>query len=195
MPLNVTPLALLAVALAATGCSVQTSGSHDNADVKIETPFGGMKVKTNDNVAAADIGLALYPGSTRVKKDRDNGSADVDMNFGDFHLRVKADSYRTSDSPEKVIAYYRKELARYGDVIACKGNRPVGTPSKTRDGLTCDDDKQADAHVHEMSNTSDFELKAGDKTHQHIVAVEKETEGTKFGLVALELPDGKKGGN
>jgi len=195
MRVNVTPFALLAVTLAATGCSVQTSGSHDNADVKIETPFGAMKVKTNDNVTVADIGIAVYPGSTRVKNDRDNGSADVDMNFGDFHLRVKADSYHTSDSSEKVIAYYRKELARYGDVIACKANRPVGTPSKTSDGLTCDDDKQASSHVHEMSNTSDFELKAGSKTHQHIVAVEKEAEGTKFGLVALELPSGKNGGN
>ena len=32
------------------------------------------------------------------------------------------------------------------------------------------------------------ELKAGSKQHQHIVAIEPESWGTKFGLVALDLP-------
>jgi hypothetical protein len=38
-------------------------------------------------------------------------------------------------------------------------------------------------------------LQAGGKIHQHIVAVEKESEGTKFGLVALDLPKGKRESN
>ena len=33
-----------------------------------------------------------------------------------------------------------------------------------------------------------MELKAGSKQHQHIVAVDPEGNGTKFGLVALDLP-------
>jgi hypothetical protein len=32
------------------------------------------------------------------------------------------------------------------------------------------------------------ELKTGSKQHQHIVAIEPEGSGTKFGLVALDLP-------
>ncbi len=33
-----------------------------------------------------------------------------------------------------------------------------------------------------------MELKAGSKLHQHIVAIDPEGNGTKFGLVALDLP-------
>jgi len=188
------PMVIFAGALLAVGCSVKTTGQGDNADVKIETPLGGMKVKTNENVSIADIGLAAYPGATLVTKDKDNGSADVDMNFGSFHLRVKAASYRTGDSPDKVKAYYRKELARYGDVIECKDNAAVGKPAKTSEGLGCSDH---DDHVHvsEMSEKSEVELRAGGKVHQHIVAIEKEAGGTKFGLVALDLPKGEKESN
>jgi hypothetical protein len=182
-------LALFAAALTIAGCSVQTKGKGDNADVKIETPFGGMKVKTNDAVSLTDIGLAAYPGATLVKKDTDSGSADVDMNFGRFHLRVKAANYRTPDSPDKVKAYYRKELAHYGDVIECKNDVAVGKPTKTREGLGCSDH---DDHVNVGDNKTDTELRAGGKIHQHIVAIEKEGDGTNFGLVALDLPKDEK---
>ena len=33
-----------------------------------------------------------------------------------------------------------------------------------------------------------MELKAGSKVHQHIVAIDPEGSGTKFGLIALDLP-------
>jgi hypothetical protein len=32
------------------------------------------------------------------------------------------------------------------------------------------------------------EFKAGSKQHQHIVSIDPEGNGTKFGLVALDLP-------
>jgi hypothetical protein len=195
---KVIPLALLAATLMATGCRVQENKVNGHEDVKVETPLGGIKVKTNESAIASDIGLAVYPGATVVQKDKgkgkDSDAADVDMSFGDFHLRVKAVSFRTSDSPEKVSAFYRKELARYGDVIECRDNHPVGTPSKTREGLTCDDN---DKHVRvsDVDINGELELKAGGKSHQHIVAVEPESGGTKFGLVVLDLPMGRKESN
>lgn len=186
------PLAALAF-LAVTGCSLEKSGTGGNQDVSIKTPLGGMKVKTNDAAVIADIGLPAYPGATEVKKkNKNNGAADVDMNFGDFHLRVKAVAYQTPDSPESVIAFYRKRLATYGDVIECKDKRPVGTPSKTSEGLTCDDSNN---HFMISDTPGHVELKAGGKTHQHIVAVEKHFDGTKIGLVALNLPAGKSESN
>ena len=39
---------------------------------------------------------------------------------------MKAASYKTTDSPEMVAAFYRKALGRYGDVIECQNNKPVG---------------------------------------------------------------------
>src|SRR6185437_11562804 len=99
-------------------------GGDDN--VKIATPFGGMQVKTNDASVLDGMGLPAYPGAVLVKKDKDHGAADVNMSFGSFRLRVKAASFRTPDSPDKVEAFYRKALAQYGDVIKCSNDRVVG---------------------------------------------------------------------
>ena len=130
----------------------------------------------------------MYPGAELVKKDKDNGAADVNMSFGSFQLRVKAASYRTEDSPDKVSAFYRKALGRYGDVIECQNDKPVGSPIRTGEGLTCDNDKGNHITVNE-DMSGKMELKAGSKVHQHIVAIDPDGSGTKMGLVALDLPD------
>ncbi len=185
---------VMVAALVGSGCSVQEKkSSNGNEDVKIETPLGGMKVKTNDSVVVSDIGIAAYPGATVVKQDKDNGAADVDMSFGGFHLGVKAVSYLTPDSQEKVLAFYRKELSRYGDVIECKGVTVVGKPTKTSDGLTCENDNHIS--VRDKAGSSETELKTGSKSHQRIVALEPEQGGTKIGLVLLDLPKDKKESN
>jgi hypothetical protein len=180
------PLTLLAAALTAIGCNVQQHGSHDNRDVKIETPVGDMKVRVNNAVVVSDIGLPVYPGSTIVRKDKDVGAADVDLSFRDFHIRAKGATYHTADSPDNVKAYYRKELAQYGDVIECRGKLAVGAPSRTSQGLGCGDNG---FNVSDATKHPDAELRAGSKIHQQIVAVEKNSEGTTFGLAALDLPD------
>jgi hypothetical protein len=115
------------------------------------------------------------------------------MGFGEWVLRVKAVSYQTPDSQDKVTAFYKKELGRYGNVITCQGNSPVGTPAITTEGLSCADDSkhtkvqidQGDYHI----GMGGLELKAGSKRHQHIVGFENPKEGTtRFALVALDLP-------
>ena len=178
---------LIAVCAGSVGCRFDTNKHGDSENVKIATPFGGMQVKTNDAAVHSSIGLPEYPGATLVKKDKDNGAADINMSFGSFQLRVKAMSYRTSDPPEKVQAFYKDALRRFGDVIQCADNRPVGTPTHTAEGLTCDNDKENHITVSEDVSQK-RELKAGSAKHQHIVAIEPEGGGTKFGLVVLDLP-------
>jgi len=174
----------------ATGCRIDEhkSGDGKNDDVKIATPFGGMSVKTNSAVVEGGVGLTVYPGAELVKKEngKDNGAADINMSFGSFHLGVKAISYRTPDSPDKVLAFYRKDMAHFGSVILCKGTNAVGTPDHTQDGLTCDKEKGNNIHIDD--DRSQQELKAGSKQHQHIVAITTEGSSTKIGLIALDLP-------
>src|ERR1700733_11329253 len=138
--------AVVAMMIAATGlmsgCRIESDKKDGNDNVKIATPFGGMTVKTNDNVVAEGLGIPVYPGAELVKKDKNNGAADVNMSFGSFQLRVKAASYRTQDSPEQVNAFYRKALGRYGDVILCQNDKPVGSSTQTAEGLTCDNEKE-----------------------------------------------------
>jgi hypothetical protein len=175
-------------ALLLAGCRVESDKHGDSDNVKISTPFGGMQVKTNDAVATEGLGLPVYPGAQLLKKDKNNGAADVNMNFGSFQLRVKAVSYRTGDSPEKVEAFYRAGLKRFGDVIACRDNRIVGTPARTLEGLTCDNNNGNHYSVDDKPEKGALELKAGSQQHQHLVEIDAQGGGTKIGLVALDLP-------
>lgn len=179
-------LAVVAALVGTTGCQIDTHKENGNENVKIATPFGGLSVKTNDAVVQGGVGLSVYPGATLIKKNKENGAADVNMSFGSFHLGVKALSYRTDDAPDKVMQFYRKDMSHFGAVIMCQEHQPVGTPTRTQDGLSCDEDGHH-PQIH-ISDSSTNELKAGSKQHQHIVSIEPQGSGTKIGLVALDLP-------
>jgi len=177
------------------GCRVDTDRHGDNENVKVATPFGGVQVKTNDAAAVSGFGLPIYPGAELVKKkDKDSGSADVNLSFGRFQLRVKAASYRTPDGPDKVTAFYRDAMKRYGTVIECNHDQPVGTPTQTEEGLTCSDGGGKHVQVN-ADTTGKTELKTGSKQHQRIVAIDPDDSGTKFGLVVLDLPGNLSVGN
>ncbi|WP_260736197.1 hypothetical protein [Tunturiibacter lichenicola] len=174
--------------LSMSGCRIESDKHGDADNVKIATPFGGMTVKTNDTAVMDGLGLPVYPGAELVKKkDKNDGAADINMSFGSFTLRVKAASYKSTDSPDLVAAFYRKALGRYGDVIECQNDKPVGTQTKTAEGLTCADDQKNHIKV-DNDLSGKMEMKAGSKQHQHIVGIDPDGSGTKIGLVALDLP-------
>ena len=135
---------------------------------------------------------AVNPGAEIVKGDDKHKSADVHLGFGEWEMRVRAVSYETADSQDKVTDFYKKAMGRFGDVIICQGNAPVGAPSTTHEGLTCSDGKQGNVHVDQGDyhlGKGDLELKAGSKRHQHIVGFETPRDSkTRFALVALDLP-------
>ena len=170
------------------GCRVEENKHGDGKDVSIVTPFGGMNVKTNDADVLASIGLPAYPGAVAVNKDDEKDrSADVDMSFGDFKLRVKVANFRTDDATDKVEAFYRDGLRRYGGAIACHNEQAVGTPAMTAEGLTCSNTHNQHVNVNDTSGHQ-LELKAGSERHQHIVTIDPDGGGTKFSLIALDLP-------
>lgn len=186
-------LAILASAglLLAAGCHVQVEkdANGKKKNVKIDTPIGGLHVRSDDT-SAADVGLPPYPGAT-IAPDKDGDkSADVHMGFGDFQLRVKVVNYQTPDSQDKVLAFYQKALGRFGDVIRCQGDKAVGTPTATREGLNCTED-HGNTHVQIGGRdvSADLTLRAGSRHHQHILGIEQNSgDGTRFALVELQLP-------
>ncbi|HVZ82731.1 MAG TPA: hypothetical protein VG893_03580 [Terracidiphilus sp.] len=191
-------LAGLALAAWTTGCRVHVDKDSNGQEktVQVDTPFGGVHVNT-DQTKAADLGLPAYPGALIVKDKDGNDSADIHMGFGEWQLRVRAVSYESADPQDKVAAFYKKALQRYGDVLTCQGNSPVGTPTVTAEGLTCNDTngKGHQFQFNGKTNGVDFsgklQLKAGSQRHQHIVGFNDEQNGkTRFALVALDLPAG-----
>ncbi|MGO8756654.1 MAG: hypothetical protein ACLQG3_00875 [Terracidiphilus sp.] len=193
-------IACLALAAGVAGCRIHVDKGANGEDkhVQIDMPFGGIHVNT-DQTTAADLGLPVYPGAQVANGDDNHKSADVHMGFGEWELRVKVVSYSAPDSQDKVAAFYKKALARYGDVIACQDKTPVGTPTQTSEGLTCADDGGGNVKIDNsgqgyQSNGNGFQLKAGSKRHQHIVGFESSAPGqTRFSLVALDLPAGTEG--
>jgi hypothetical protein len=182
-------ITLLAVLVAAaTGCKVKVDKSGDGDNVKIATPFGGIAVN-KDQTSAAEVGLPAYPGSVMDTSGDGNRSAKVDMGFGSFKLRVRVANFSTSDDRDQVLAFYRKALSEYGNVIECANGRPVGTPVVTVEGLNCEHSDHD--HSSPRGNPNDLELKAGSARHQHIVAFhDKGASATHFTLIALDLPHG-----
>ena len=192
-------LACLALAAGVAGCRVHVDkgANGEDKDVQVDTPFGGIHVNS-DQTTAADLGLPAYPGA-QIVADKDNDkSADIHMGFGEWELRVMVVNYSSTDSQDKVEAFYKKALGRYGDVLTCQGDEPVGKPTATAGGLTCKEDKHANVQVNDHgqsfgyhSNKNGLELKAGSERHQHIVGFEDSSAGqTRFALVAVDLPSG-----
>jgi hypothetical protein len=192
--------AAMSLVVLITGCRVNVNKGANGEDktVQVDTPFGGVHVNT-DQTSATDLGLPAYPGAIMVTDGDKHKSADVHLGFGEWELRVRAVSYSTPDKQDQVLAFYKKALGRYGEVITCKDKAAIGTPVATSEGLTCDEDHNAKVQVDQGDyslNRGSLELKAGSKRHQHIVGFEEPKDGkTHFALVALDLPafNGKDG--
>lgn len=160
-------------------CSVNVKKEQNGEDkqVDIDTPVGGIHVSKGANVA--DVGLAVYPGA-RLKQDHFHGndkSANVNISSFGYGLKVVALEYESDDSPDKLVAYYKDQLQRYGHVLECHTSHfNVNTDMKgsedTSHELTC-----------QGTSGSNIELKVGTKENQHIVAVEPEGRGSSFSLV------------
>jgi hypothetical protein len=142
-----------------------------------------LALHANSHTRAADIGLPAYPDATLYKDDGDPG-ADLGLTAGDFHFSLLAVKYVTSDSPARVLAFYRKPLSRFGEVLECDQGKPVGALTVTRSGLTCGEVGSDDS-----SSSTDHELRAGSPHQYRIVGIDDSHPGsTRFGLVYLELP-------
>jgi hypothetical protein len=144
-----------------------------------------LALHANSNASAAKIGLPAYPGAAFYKDSDNDSAADLGLTFNDFHFSLLAANYVTSDSPDKVLSYYRKPLSRYGEVLECNQGNPVGTLKVTRSGLTC-----GEAQGNGNANPSTgHELRAGSPNQFRIVGIDdSHTGSTRFGLVYLELP-------
>jgi hypothetical protein len=164
-------------ALLAGGSSARAQDSDFNLDLH-----------ANGHATAKAIGLPEYPGAKPYKeKEDDSGSADLGMVLNSFHFRLEVASYITPDAPERVLDFYRKPLGHYGEVLECDHGHAVGELQKTRSGLTCG--KNGHVDVNGSDSSTDHELRAGTPERFRIVAIDKtDGGGTKFGLVALELP-------
>ena len=156
----VLPLAviLLSVSLVSPPQSVEVTTSKGSATLKSEADL-------------KEIGLAVYPGSRLREDSKESAQATLGFWISDKGFRLVVAKYESTDNSEKILAYYRKALARFGAVLQCPGG---GT---TQSGLTCKD--------HE-TKPGEVDLMAGSTEVRRIVGVEPAPGGgTQFELVYL----------
>jgi hypothetical protein len=196
MQLNVkshlTFIVVFGALLALPGCNINvkkdSEGKEKNVD--IETPVGGLHVRNDADVR--DIGLPVYPGARRKERgdDNDSNNAHVNISTSLFGIKVVAIEYLSDDPPEKLVAYYKDQLKKYGFVLVCHTNE--GHPGTNMNGadtsgdskkLKCEDDQ----------NGKTVELKVGTEQNQHIVSVKPadDGKGSDFGLVYIQMRGGK----
>ncbi len=168
------------------GCSIQVSDKDkEKQKVDIQTPIANLKVDTSPQ--ATDNGIPIYPGATPRVADKDGDKHRANVNIGGFGfgLKVIAAEYDTPDSPEKVKSFYEDKLKEFGNVLVCRGHSSEG------EGVSADgnsDDKLTCKDVH----GSGWELKVGTQHNQHIVSIEPEGSGSRFGTVLVQI-HGKEG--
>jgi len=172
-------IAGFAMFLLLSACSVNLKKEANGQDqqVDIKTFAGGIHV--SNDADASDTGLPVYPGARLKDKDSSNHNKSANVNISGFGYGVKvvALEYESSDTPAKILAYYKDQLKKYGTVLEChtSGLRlDMGSHGSTgySSELTCEGD-----------HGSNFELRVGKKNDQHIVAVEPDGKGSSFSLV------------
>ena len=184
-------IAIALVLLPAFSINVKKNEDGEDKKVDIETPVGGIHVSNDADVR--DVGLAVYPGARKKEKDSsgDEKSANVNISGPGFGVKVVAVEYLSDDSPDKLIAYYRDQLKKYGSVLECHTSKHGGDvevnkmshqDKKESRKLTCDNDDSGKT----------VELKVGTEDNQHIVAVEPQGKGSSFALVYVQT-HGKEG--
>ncbi len=146
-----------------------------------------LSMHANAHATAKDIGLPAYPGATPFQEKDSDSSADLGFALNSVRLSLQVAQFVTTDSRDTVIRFYRKALAKYGEVLECDHGKPVSSLTETKSGLTCGDHKGGGTTGD--GSDSDYELRAGKPEQFRIVAIDSsEPKKTKFGLVALVLP-------
>lgn len=169
-------LTLALLLLSSCSVNVKKENNGPEKQVDISTPMGGIHV--SKQVSPEDVGIAVYPGATlKEKGNGENKSANVNLSGFGYGLRVIALEYESKDSPDKVVAFYKDQLTKYGSVLVCHTiGFDMNADVKRDDGssyeLTCEGD-----------HGRNIELKVGTKENQHIVAIEPSGSGSNFSLV------------
>jgi hypothetical protein len=157
----------------------------DGPFVDIRSSDSGLHA--GNDADAREIGLPVYPGA-QPKRDQkqDKDAANLALFTSAFGLKLLVVNYTSGDSAEKVIAFYRDKLKKYGKVIECH----------TKDG-----DPHVQAHPNDDSGKSNelkcdaddtgnnIELKAGTEDNQHAVAIQPNASGNgvTFALVYVHV--------
>ncbi|MGD0129652.1 MAG: hypothetical protein ABSF46_30380 [Terriglobia bacterium] len=169
--LGVFILGLVFLAALPLGAQDKKGSSKNDSDTDQE----GFGIVASKRAGAKDVGLPLYPGA-REHKDKSEDSPAVKFGLwgGNSGFKLAVVKLESNDGPDKVAAFYRKALKKYGKVLDCTGSSK-GTVGNS-DELGCEDDQP---------ENGELVLKAGTKQDQHLVGIKTSDGLTVFQLIYI----------
>jgi hypothetical protein len=171
------PAIAMGLMLAAAAMPVAAQDKKDSDANKSDNDSIGFTA--SKNASAKDVGLPLYPGSRR-HKDNSDDSASVQLGAwgGSYGLKIAVLKMESDDAPEKVAAFYRKALSKYGKVLNCSDpGAAAAQKDKSSNGLDCDSDHPENGEI---------VLKSGTKETQHIASIKPNGSGSAYDLAFVE---------
>jgi hypothetical protein len=191
---RMTSLALAAACLIALPMSVaaQDSDNHNSANNSLDVRSTVGDMHLGADAKPADVGLPVYPHARYKREtDKDSSNANLSLFTQAFGVKLVVLHYESDDPSDKIVAFYKDQLKKYGKVLECH----TSGEGTTVDSHDSDDSKQSKELKCEGDNKGpNTELKAGTENSQHAVAIEpnKSGSGTTFSLVYV-YSRGKQG--
>ena len=175
---------LLALLVIVIGASAQQKTSDDqDKQVDIHSSVGDAHVGNDPN--SRDLGLPIYPGGRLRKHDENRTGANFSILTQAFGLKFVVANYDSDDSPEKLIAYYRDKLKKYGKVLECHTTEHPG--DLHMDAGDHDSNQSKELKCEGDNTGSVIELKVGAEDNQHVVAITPADsgKGSTFELIYI----------
>ncbi|HLA40788.1 MAG TPA: hypothetical protein VJ417_12375 [Candidatus Glassbacteria bacterium] len=118
-------LAGAAVMFGIWGLSRTVHVDPSGENVRIATPMGDMTMGKTE-VTEAELGVAIYPGATGEQGSFRLGTAEGSM--GTF-------VFRTPDSPEQVLEFYRGQLGETVDMVTTPQGGVITSAPSNQEGF------------------------------------------------------------
>ncbi len=176
---RITAIAVFTSLVLSLPVAAQNSDKDKNLDVR--SPIGDLHV--GKDADAQKAGLPLYPGARPQRKENDDADAvNLALATESLGMQLIVAKYETNDPQEKVLAFYREKMKKYGKVLECHS-------TADKSGFHSDDDKKEDSQPVKCEGDNSGpvrQLKVGTEDNQHIVAIEDPSgKATTFVIIYL----------
>jgi hypothetical protein len=183
---RITAIAVFTSLVLSLPVAAQTSDKDKNLDVR--SPVGDLHV--GKDADAEKAGLPLYPGARPQRKDNDDGDAvNLALVTENLGMKLIVAKYETNDPQEKVLAFYRDKMKKYGKVLECHS-------TDDKSGFHSDEDKKQGSQPVKCEGDNSGpvrQLKVGTEDNQRVVAIEDPKSGKATAFVIIYLRKHEKG--
>jgi hypothetical protein len=164
----------------AVGLSAAAQDTDKDKNLDVRSPVGDLHL--GKDADAQKAGLPRYPGA-RPQNEENNDPLNLALSTDSFGMKLIVAKYETDDPAEKVLAFYREKMKKYGKVLECHSRDDKGGVDTNQDGhegskpLKCEGDNSGPVR----------ELKVGTEDNQRIVAIEDAKSGKATTFVVIYL--------